>query len=402
MKVGRFDSQTTPWRVMVPTRYSADGKRKARYFRTKEDALAFCKETKKPGFMPADVKTQKETDHFGALVQMALSRLGDDPDQLIQAIKQQEKRLKLTPATVREAVEEFQRVRAGKVGQRTHEQDRWRLLKLIRAFEHRRMADVTETDLRRFFDELGTKINTRSVHKTVRVFFDWAKQYNYVVENPMLNIKPDHKFGINNDTYSPESFERMLRITAGLEAPGPDKEPTRDFADLLPWFILSGFCGLRSCEAYRITRTSEAIRWSDLYFDRGWIHIRKEVAKPNTPARNIERQHALAAAQSWLALANRERDFVVPCCETKIRDLKREFTKATGIKFVENGLRNSFASYALTYTGLDGVGKLALEMGNSEAICKRHYIQTLEPGTGQAWFGIRPTPANVIPIAAAA
>jgi hypothetical protein len=82
--------------------------------------------------------------------------------------------------------------------------------------------------------------------------------------------------------------------------------------------------------------------------------------------------------------------------------LKAEFTAATGIRFVENGFRNSFASYALTYTGLDGVGKLALEMGNSEAICKRHYIKALEPRSGQAWFSLRPAAAaNVVRMQAA-
>ena len=73
-----------------------------------------------------------------------------------------------------------------------------------------------------------------------------------------------------------------------------------------------------------------------------------------------------------------------------MQELKREFKKATGLKFTENGFRNSFATYALTFNGLQGVGKLALEMGNSEATCKRHYVKNIAPGSGKAWFSLRP------------
>jgi integrase len=182
--------------------------------------------------------------------------------------------------------------------------------------------------------------------------------------------------------------------------------PTRDFIALLPWFALSGFCGLRSCEAFRLDSKSDAIRWDDLYFDRGFINIREEVAKAtrrSSDGRHPETPHYLAALKAWLELVPRENEFVVRWTQGKILELKREFTKATGIKLLGNGLRNSFASYALTFDGLAGVGKLALEMGNSEAVCKQYYIRTLEPGSGKAWFNLRPFgAANVISIAAAA
>jgi hypothetical protein len=49
MKPSSFPSKTTPWRVMVPRRFSADRKRKARYFKTKEAAEVFCCKIKKFG-----------------------------------------------------------------------------------------------------------------------------------------------------------------------------------------------------------------------------------------------------------------------------------------------------------------------------------------------------------------
>jgi hypothetical protein len=331
---------------------------------------------------------------------MALSRLGNDPGRLFQAIEHFERtRLNLTPATVREAVEEFQRIRAAKVSPATLDDDRWRLLQLVKAFERCQMSELTDANLRKFFD--GLKGNPRSIYKSVRVFFGWAKDYGYIAINPMLGITPVGEFGVRKEIYSTHTFARMLGIAAGLEPPRAGQEVTHDFIALLPWFALSGFCGLRSCEAFRLNRGADAIRWSDLYFDRGFIEIREGVAKAtrrSSDARHIETPHYLAAAQAWLSLVPRDSETIVPWSERTMVVLKREFAKRTGIKFVQNGLRNSFASYALTYDGLVGVGKLALEMGNSEGVCKRFYVRTLEPRSGQAWFNLRPTPINVIPM----
>jgi hypothetical protein len=198
----------------------------------------------------------------------------------------------------------------------------------------------------------------------------------------------------------------MLRIAAGLEGVRPGQEPTKDFLPLLPWFVISGFCGLRSCEAFRTLLSDDAIKWADLFWDRGFIHIRHDVAKRTkrqSDKRNIKTPAYVEAARAWLALVPRESEFVVHEYERNLHRLKVEFTKRTGIKFPANAFRNSFASYALTADGEAGVGHLALEMGNSEAICKQFYVETLDPGTGRAWFGLRPDrPTNVVAFDAAA
>jgi hypothetical protein len=104
----------------------------------------------------------------------------------------------------------------------------------------------------------------------------------------------------------------------------------------------------------------------------------------------------LEAAKSWLALVPRETPFICRWTKRQIQELKRDFTKATRIKFLENGFRNSWATYALNLNGEAGVGKLAIEMGNSEAIAKRYYVRNLRPGAGKSWFGLRP-PATAEP-----
>jgi hypothetical protein len=39
---------------------------------------------------------------------------------------------------------------------------------------------------------------------------------------------------------------------------------------------------------------------------------------------------------------------------------------------------------------LKGLGYVAVQMDNSEAICKRHYAKWLLTGSGKKWFDLRP------------
>src|SRR5262249_51539852 len=140
------------------------------------------------------------------------------------------------------------------------------------------LSAITEADLRKFFDKLPG--HTRSIYKSTKVFFRWAKEYDYLKIDPMAGIRPLEEWGVRKGIYPVQTFEKMLRIAAGLEGPLPGEKPTKRFLPLLPWFCLSGFCGLRSCEAYQSGwANGDAIGWSDLYFERGFIEIRAEVAK---------------------------------------------------------------------------------------------------------------------------
>ena len=62
--------------------------------------------------------------------------------------------------------------------------------------------------------------------------------------------------------------------------------------------------------------------------------------------------------------------------------------RSAKVQPVDNGLRHSFASYWLARSGKEGFGGLARIMGNSEAVVRKHYVEVLSPGDGEAWFGI--------------
>jgi integrase len=395
---------TKSWRVSVPGRYFPNRKRKAFYFAYKSEAEKFCNKVRRFGIPIMQEREAAElVQKFGPLVETLVREAGGDPAKLVRAWDDYKtNKLSVKPAILTLALDEFAQSRKKKVAARTWDEDNWRLRKLEREFGNAQLSHLTEADLRRFFDKLPG--HTRSIYKTVKVFFNWATQYGFLIVNPMAQIKPLEDWGVRKKIYDIGTFERMLRVAAGLEGPLPGELPTNRFISLLPWFALSGFCGLRSCEAYPTAKIDEAIRWNDLHFSRGFIHIRPEVAKLTAKSdreRHIESPHAIEALKAWLSLIPTDAGFVSGVRERTIQKLKAEFTRATGIKFVENGFRNSFASYALAYDGKESVGKLALEMGNSESVAKRFYIKTLEPRTGKAWFGLRPQgPANIVQMVA--
>lgn len=412
MKPTPFASKTTPWRVQLPASLFPDKKRKARYFASFEAAQKFCSAVKKRGLAAVEAETAPAAavNEHAPLIMAAIAKLNGDPTRVFEAIEFfQKTRLNVKGGLFIDVINAFAESRCGKVQRDIWCDDNSRLKKLVREFGNAQIVDITESDLDDFFD--GLVGHTRSTHKTANVFFKWARKKKFIGINPMADIEPREPWNARKQNYQVPTFGRMLRIAAGLEGCRPGEEPTQGFIRLLPWLVISGFCGLRSCEAFRTKLADDAIKWSDLHFDRrsadaprGFIHIRHDVAKRtkrSSDKRNIKNPIYIEAARAWLELVPRESEFIVMATERFLWKLKREFQARTGIKFLGNALRNSFASYALTAEGKEGVGQLALQMGNSETVCLQYYVETLEPGIGIAWFALRPDqPANVIPIAA--
>jgi len=54
-----------------------------------------------------------------------------------------------------------------------------------------------------------------------------------------------------------------------------------------------------------------------------------------------------------------------------------------------NALRHSYASYWLARSSKEGLGELSKRMGNSEGVCKRHYLEALTREEGKSWFALR-------------
>ena len=57
--------------------------------------------------------------------------------------------------------------------------------------------------------------------------------------------------------------------------------------------------------------------------------------------------------------------------------------------WLPDALRHSYASYRLAI--IHDIPRLSLEMGNSPAIIKAHYLNLKHDDEGKAWFALRPS-----------
>ena len=364
MKPLKFPNSRLPWRIIVPRRLCKNGKRKSEYFATRDAAIKRIKEIELDG-RAAVSRAPEVAESDRAVIARAISLVGGNPLTLLDAARIHAQTLRVPSYTVREACERFQEQRASFVTKTTHDSDRYRLLKLLRDFSSVRLTEIDSVTLRHWLPKHGT--NARSVYKTLRVFFKWAHEYGYLLTNPMANISPPCQFGVRNEIYTPEQFEGML------EAARSDR-----YLPLLRHFALCGFCGLRTCEAHKITS-------SDMYLDRTppFVHVRREVAK-GSRQRYITLPGALSALGAWIS-------HIPPqaISDRQLTKLMGDFRLDTGFQTPHNGLRNLFCSYALNLDGVSA-GDVAKSAGNSEAVLARHYVQHMPPTMGTQWFGIRP------------
>ena len=128
-----------------------------------------------------------------------------------------------------------------------------------------RAGAVKRADILRYMEGIAPGTNRRSHHKTLRKFWRWAHDLGHVGNDPMAKLKPLDEWGVNNEILSPVLFQRFLRVVQGLEGPMDGLEGTQEYRRLLPYLVLGGLQGLRTCEMIRERRRvcySQAwLRW---------------------------------------------------------------------------------------------------------------------------------------------
>jgi integrase len=124
------------------------------------------------------------------------------------------------------------------------------------------------------------------------------------------------------------------------------------------------------------------LQWADILWKKRLIFIRHEIAK-ETRARDRKRYIPLEEKAAEILGPLAGSGAVMPCSPSHFNRSRRKLAAAMRLKFPENCLRNSYATYALTFRSL---GDVAKAMGDAEATVKRYYIETLELGIGREWF----------------
>lgn len=402
------------WQVIIPAEHN-EGKRWFRRFQTREEAEAFAdKFSRDPWGTVAELRGLKTAARPVAMTRTAREKADvlwkymfetlhtESLTEGIKAIDAWAAIHLVKRITVADAVREYHAYRATvAIGPRSLSDDSSAMKMVVKKFGASQLASITTQDLRNFFKTIpmgdeGMASNKISLRNKIGPFFTWAcGEGKLLLENPITPIEKKDlgKMGVNKDYYTPGVFLRMLRITAGVEPVTEGGEATTEFRDTLyPWFVGSGFLGLRTDEIIGRNPSDHCVRWSDCKFDitkdahNAHVHIRREVGKGGKEGK-IEAAFALTAFQAWLPKPQ-EDGFICPATRHEIQAAKVRFTKLTGIELPDNGLRNSFATYCRAH--MQSAVLAAEQLRNHVSVAEKNYITILPRTVGEAFFNLRP------------
>ena len=285
------------------------------------------------------------------------------------------------PLTVAELVESFtvyRKERKPPLGRGTLGEDKFVTTRFTAFAGELPAHEVTASTIRKFLTTGTSESIARKLFKVTSLMFDYARQERVIVVNPFDGIERPEVSYTEPAILTPEQFEKRLRLA------------DQKFPELVAFLAVAGFAGVRREEILREYRDDEILQWSDILWEKKLVLIRPEVAKKTKRKTGDRRFVSLEPAlEYWLKPYRKDAGPVVELADSWFRKRYALLCAAVEQQPGRNELRHSYASHWLARSKKEGLGRLALAMGNSETICKRHYVESLTPAEGEAWFGIR-------------
>jgi integrase len=222
-----------------------------------------------------------------------------------------------------------------------------------------KMSEVTVDHVAAYLE--GLKVGPRrynNVRSALVSFFKWCRTTSLLPDG-MTAPERTHTKVLNKAPvaiYSPEQFRALLTMAPKQWRLG---------------IAIGGLAGLR-------TEEIASLRWEDIKLGRKLIEVRAEICKtgkrrlvPIVPA--LVKVIKASEPCAYKMVTPRERP------DNMVKRIRR-----AGGHWVKNGLRHSFGSYRCA--SVKSVGQVALEMGNSEAMVRKHYLEIVDAKAARNWF----------------
>jgi len=341
---------------------------------------------------------RKSADTFAQLKEIELTNQGQEgatfPTQLRVSAQQADELLEPFEATLLDAArfyaEHLRRVRGSKpvaeVAQEllaARKADgassdyladlRSKFVCFAREFGDRMIADLTAREITTWLRSLGVGTVSRNTTRSrLSTLFEFARRQGYTTANPIRDVERAKERGGEIGILSVDQIARLL------ESASPE---------LLPYFAIGAFAGLRSAELERLS-------WSEVDFESAVIEVK--ASKSKTASRRLVDIQANLA--DWLAPYRSARGQVCPANLRRKQVLDRQRAGLLG-DWPQNALRHSFGSYQLAR--FRDASALALQMGNSPTIIFRHYRELVKPADAARYWSLAPShPGKVVSLRA--
>jgi len=238
----------------------------------------------------------------------------------------------------------------------------------VKGFGKLKMSEIDVATVERWLESLKVGPVTRNNYRrAVSVFFGWGMKRGFCASNPVPETEKAKEVSERVEIFTPAE----LRVILNAAPPA-----------LLPFLAIGAFAGLRTAEIHRL-------KWESVDFLNERIDVSAKVSK-SAANRYVPMKPALL---DWLQPVARPAGDVCPLnLYKKLTAFHADLAKGKKnerppVTWKKNGLRHSFASYALAEC--DNAGQVALWLGHdSNKMIFKHYRERVTAETAGEWFSV--------------
>ena len=216
----------------------------------------------------------------------------------------------------------------------------------------------------------NSNVTKRQKNRYVRQFFNWCKDEGFCSGNPTNGIK----ITVRKSEISVLPPAQVIELLRLVEA---------KFPEMIGYYVLCVFAGLRPSESQRVG-------WDDINFEGKEIYVNSE---GKTGARRFilenKKTQDTDALWVWLNHFKSIRGDHPFNPTANHEGTQKKIRSTVGFQWSQDVLRHSFGTYY--YNLIHDLGKVVHDMGNSETICKRHYVREVANSATKEFWNIRPT-----------
>jgi integrase len=180
---------------------------------------------------------------------------------------------------------------------------------------------------------------------------------------------PHHRIRRKRGAVATLSTTKAADLMAAVEA--------LDGGRFVPFFALCLFAGVRPC-----VRTGEILRLKpeDVNLETGFIFVSADVSKVREPRKVTIQPNLIAWLKAYPPTDER------PIVPKNLQHVRARLAKAHGLS--HDIMRHTFIS--MFVAKFRSIGEAAIQAGNSEAIIRKHYLDTKSQIEAEEFFGIMP------------
>jgi len=230
------------------------------------------------------------------------------------------------------------------------------------------LHEITRDQILDWLDEhTSTPVGRNKTRRLIHGFLNYALKSGLIEINPAAAIENATVDDKLPEAYSVDETQRLL--ARSIEA----------YPDIVAHLAVGFFAGLRPSEIIKLN-------WSSVSFENGTILVRPETAKKRR-TRHVEISDNLRV---WLQPQSKEEGPLSPPDST-FRKWRNKLNKDTGITWIFDGLRHSFATYHLALH--EDAAKTAHQLGHTQNVdlLYNNYRSLATKQDAERYWGLYPT-----------